>query len=456
MRPALRTIITSLAPVIVMLDFNIAAVALPSVRDDLGFSPATAQWVITAAALPFGCFLIAGGRLADLLGRRRVLIAALGLLSLASLGAGVATTQAGLLVARAALGIGAAIAVPAALSLVTAHVDEGPMRDRALGVYGALISFALVFGTVVGGFLTDVLGWRSGFFVDAGLALIAVVAVLRATRAVPAVRQPMAGEVPRAVATTIALAALLWALSAATSAAALSPEAGALLMVALLAGWAAYRADRRAPQPLFSRQLLRRGTVAGATVAAVLTVAAGTGVFVLLATFLQDLFRYTAGTGGLALAVLGAAGVASARTCPLASRRFGVVPVLVVAMLLQAAGILLMISTQLGDGLAALLAGCAIMGAGHFAACVMFTTLAIRGVASASHGLATAIIVSAQEIGAAVGLAVLTAVSSAGTDDSPTSALSGFHHALATAAGISAVGALVVAAIFSTKSFLTP
>jgi MFS family permease len=165
---------------IVVLDFSIVNVALPSMQEDLGFSQQNLQWVVSAFALTFGGFLLLGGRAADLLGRRRVFMAGLGLFSLASLIGGLAQFQWVLISARAFQGLGGAIVSPAALSLLTITFREGAERNRALGVWGTMAASGFAAGVLLGGILTDALSWRWVLFVNVpiGIAALALAPVL--------------------------------------------------------------------------------------------------------------------------------------------------------------------------------------------------------------------------------------------------------------------------------------
>jgi MFS family permease len=432
------------APFMVVLDSNLIAIALPSIRDDLGFSRGGLQWVVTAYSLAFGGGLLVAGRVADLHGRRRLLVLGLALFSAASLAAALAPSIAPLLAARALQGLGAAIAFPASLALIAALSAPGAERNRALGLYGAAASAAFVSGMVVGGVLTGAVGWRptllAGCPIGAGAALAT-------RRLVPESRLATGGArlgLPGALAASGAVFALLYGL-AASAVLALAP-------CALLLG-AACLIERRSRAPLVPGGLLRRRAVLGAVLAALVTVGTGVGVMFVLTLYLQDVLGHGPFATGLALSLLGIAGVSSGLVAPRVAERIGLVRTLAGALAIQAAGVASLTGIGAEGGTGPVLIGTAVLGLGHFAATVAFTSLATAGDADADHGSAMGLIASAQQIGGAVGLALLVAIagartaSVAGHAGAQEAVVEGFRWALASGAGLSLVTAGLVLAI---------
>jgi MFS family permease len=412
------------APFMVVLDSNLVAIALPSIGRDLGFEPGGLQWVVGAYSLAFGGGLLVGGRAADLYGRRRVLVFGLVLFSTASCAGALAPSRPVLLAARALQGLGAAAAFPASLALIASLFEPGRARDRALGVYGAVVSAAFVSGMLVGGLLTAWVGWRSTLLVNCP---IGVCAALAAHRLAPETRPAAPGDrlgLPGAVAASAAALTLLYGIGAT------SPEA--IAAAALLAG-AAWRIERRSPAPLLSGALIRNREVVIAVLAALLTVGTGVGVVFTLTLHLQDALGHDPIAAGLLLSPLGVAGVASGLVTSRIAAAAGLVRTLTAALLVQAAGAAVLITA----GIELVLIGTALLGLGHFGATIAFTSLAAGNDAERGHGASMGLVGSAQQIGGALGLAVLVAV---GT-------VTGFQGALAAGAGMSLLAAALVFAV---------
>jgi predicted MFS family arabinose efflux permease len=432
------------APFVTVLDANAVAIALPAIRDDLSLSRSSLQWVVGAYGLAFGGGLLTAGRAADLYGRRRLLVLGLALFAAAALAGALAPSAPVLLGARVLQGLGAAAAFPASLALIAALFAPGEPRNRALGAYGAAASAAFVAGMLAGGLLTERLGWRSIPALGCALALVAAAAT---ARLVPEARRPLAPpqlRLPGAIAACAGLLALLHGLGLAAQGR--TAAAGALLAAGAAALCTAVRIERSAAEPLVPRALLRRSEVRTAVVAAFLTVATGVGVVFVLAIELQDGLGYGPLGAGLALTLLGVAGIAAGLLVPAAARRAGLPRALAAALLVQAAGAALLTRIGPGPGVAFVLLGTAALGAGHFAATVAFTALATAGGAHNEHGIAMGVIGSAQQIGGAAGLALLVAVAAAG----------GSGWALACGAGLSLAGAALVPALSRARGAAAP
>jgi MFS family permease len=278
------------APFLVVFDSNAITVALPAVRRDLAVSRVDLQWVIAAYALSFGGALLIAGRAGDLYGRRRLLLAGLLMFSTGSAASAVAPTILALIIARAAQGLGAALAFPSSLALIAVLFEEGRQRTRVLGLYGAVLSLGFVAGVLAGGLLTSSIGWRVVVLLG---ALLASLAALGTWRLVPADRQTvtrMRLDVIGAVLLTASVLAvlvgvrLLW--TDARAALACAPVCAAL-------AWATARSARRRTDPLIPPRLLQRPTVRAACLAAFLTVGAGVGAMFMLSLHLQEARGYS-------------------------------------------------------------------------------------------------------------------------------------------------------------------
>ncbi|MGW7145247.1 MFS transporter, partial [Streptomyces sp. NPDC054878] len=292
------------AQFMVALDFSVLNVALPVLGADLGMSQSALQWAVTAFALPSGGFLLLFGRTGDLFGRRKLFIGGLALFGLASLLATFAWDPASFLAGRALQGVGAAAIVPTGMSLLTTTFPEGPQRDRALGISGTLLSLGFTVGMVLGGVLTDTLGWRSTMGL---LTLFALIVLPLAPRLLPESRTPDRPrlDIPGAVTVTGGLLALIYALSTAAE----RGFGGADVIVTLTAGVLLLAAfgyvESRAASPLVSLPMLRRRTVAWGNLGGLVTFSMMSAVIFVLTLYLQEVLELSAFRTGLVFGVQG-------------------------------------------------------------------------------------------------------------------------------------------------------
>lgn len=443
------------AQFMVILDFSIVNVALPTIQRSVGFSPVGVEGVITAYATAFGGVLILGGRVADLLGRRRMFIAGLLAFALTSLACALAVSPAFLVAARAAQGLSAALLAPAALSLLTTTFAEGPERNRALGYFGAATAVGFVAGQILGGVLTDLAGWPSIFIINVpvgALAAAAAARVIPADRTAPARRVP---DVSGAVLITAAMALAVWAPAQGAqrgwgSAGFVAPVAAAAVLVA-----AFVVVESRQRNPLVRLPMLRTAWIAGTNGATAITGALN-GVVVLLCTlFLQHVHGYSPLEAGFAFVPTGLAGLlAGTRLAGPLITRFGVRWVMTWALLISAGGVGGLSLLQGGGSYPPLLPWLVIIGASFTTAAVATTVAVSTGVAADEQGMAAALRQTAFQLGVAISVAVLLSIAAsythtllAGTSpQSPAAALTaGYRLALIIAAGLSAIGAVVAA-----------
>ncbi|WKU44759.1 MFS transporter [Streptomyces sp. VNUA116] len=412
-RDKLVLLVLCAAQFIVALDFSILNVALPVLGDDLGMGQADLQWAVTAFALPSGGFLLLSGRIADLCGRRRVFLAGLVLFAAASVLATLAWGPAAFLAGRALQGLGAAVIVPTGMSLLTTTFAEGPQRERALGISSTLLSLGFTIGMVLGGVMTDTLGWRStmGLLAVAGLAILAVAPGLL-TESRPAQRPRI--DVPGAVTVTGALLALIYGLSTAAQ----RGFSGADVLVALVLGavlLAAFVAvESRAAEPLVSLPMLRRPTVAWGNLAGLVTFAMMTTVVFLLTLYLQEVLELSAFRTGLVFGVQGLFAVAAGLTASKVIARFGTRTTLLAGLAVQAvctAALLALGRDSSGAWLALVAASIACVG--HLWAIVAYGVTATSGLPDSEQGLATGLVTSSQQVGITIGIPLLSAVASA-------------------------------------------
>ncbi|MEU5880931.1 MFS transporter [Spirillospora sp. NPDC047279] len=430
------------------IDFSILNVALPVVGEGLGFGLDSLQWIATAFALPAAGFTLLFGRVADLFGRRRMLLAGMALLAVGSLLGGLATSPALLLTGRVLQGLATAIATPAALSLITTSFTEGPLRNRALGLSGALMSAGFTTGAVLGGVLTDLLSWRWAFLINVPIAVfVLVVAPLVITEARSATGAARGGrlDVPGAITVTGGLLALVYGITAAGERGWSDPFAlGALVLAAVLLA-AFWFAERRAPAPLVPLRVLAKRTVTWGNVGGFIAFATETSLVFLMTLYLQQVLGFSALATGLALGVLGAGTFAGGVAAPRIMTRLGGRWTLAAGLALQAVAT----ATLLGlgtsrDGLALMLIATAVGGFGNLVAIVAFMGIATSGLPDHEQGLATGLATMTQQVAITLGIPVMSAVLTAAHGGG---ILGGIHAATAVNAALTLTGA-VLAAVF--------
>jgi EmrB/QacA subfamily drug resistance transporter len=414
----LALILLCSAQFVVVLDASIVNVALPSIGEALDFSQANLPWVVNAYVLTFGGFLLLGGRTADLLGRRRVFMAGLLLVAVASLLAGFAATEGQLIAARAAQGLGAAIISPAALSIVTTTFNDGAERNKALGVWGAVAGSGGAAGVLLGGILTDGLGWEWVLWVNVPVSLIAFALSPGLIAESRAEHETRAFDVAGAVTVTAALSILVYAIVDATDAGWGSTQTLGLigLSVALLAAFVAI--ELRSAKPLMPFSIFRIRTLTGANVVGLLVGASLFSMFFFISLYMQQVLGYSAIHAGLsylplALTIMASAGIASQLVT-----RVGYKPVLAIGLLFIVAGLLWFSRVSVGGGFTTDILGPSLLAAAGLGFSFVTTTIAaVSGVEESEAGLASGLINTSQQIGGALGLAVLSTVATSRTDD---------------------------------------
>jgi EmrB/QacA subfamily drug resistance transporter len=442
----------------VILDSAIVVVALPSIDADLGFSSGDLQWVLSAYLLSFGGLLLLGGRAADLLGRRRLFMVGTGLFALASLGCGLAGSDGALIAARVVQGVAAAIMTPTALSILTTTFEEGAERNKALGVWAVIGGAGATAAWLVGGPITDGLGWEWIFFINVPVAL-AVVALspvlLRETRE----RERRGFDVAGAVTITAALVALVYAVVEA-------PEAGwadgqtlglfalSAALIALFVGIEARSAAPLAPLGLFRSRAL----VGGNLVLFALGMLAF-GMPFILTQYAQQVLDYSAlqfGFASVVMPVMAAIGSASGQAL---ATRGGLRPIAAVALVLTGIGCLLLTQVSVGGSyLGDIFFGLLVFGPGLGAGYVAASIASLAGVAETEAGLASGLNNTSFQIGGAVGVAILSTVAISEADGTePLAALTnGFQSAFTVAIAFAALGMLVAVLLLGKVRGPTP
>jgi EmrB/QacA subfamily drug resistance transporter len=397
------------AAFMVVLDFSIVNVALASIGSELHAGGASLQWVITAYAITFGGLLVLGGRVADMWGRRRMFIVGLVLFSFASLAGGLAGDLTTLVLARAIQGIGAAVVAPAALSLITTSVPDGPARTRALGFYGATASVGFVAGLVFGGLLVEVFDWRAVLWVNVPIGLLAALlapAFLPAPARLGGRRLDVAG----ALLATGAVAALVYAISEGPSAGWLSlPIGGALLGTVFLA-ILFVTVEGSHPAPLVPLTILRRRLLRTANIYTALIGAWSAGELLVIPLYLQVALHYSPLLTGVAIAPQGVIGFVGASRGARIVRRVGLQTHMAMSGAFAAAGLILLAAVVGRHNYLLLVAGLILVGFGTASGSFAGTVAATRGVADGEQGLAGGLVNMSRQVGAALGVAVSAAV----------------------------------------------
>jgi EmrB/QacA subfamily drug resistance transporter len=450
---ALALIVT--AQFMVILDVAIVNVALPSIKVDLDFSQTNLQWVISSYAILFGGALLLGGRLADLLGRRRLFVAGLSLFAASSLLCGLAWSEASLIAFRAVQGLGGALLAPAALSLLMTTFAEGRERNLALGIYGAASGSGAAAGVLLGGLLTSYLSWSWIFFINVpvGVAAMALTPLLlQESRAGLAERHfDFAG----AASVTAGLMLLVYAMTRATS-----DGWGADTTLALLAGAIALvltfvAIELRSPSPLLPLRIFRLRTLAAANVAMAIVGAVAFSEFFLLTLYLQDVLHYSAVESGAAFAGFALAVVVVSNVAQAVVGRLGVRPTLTIGLLVSAVSVGWLTRLPVdGHYFSDLFPAFVLGGAGMGLSFVPVTIASLTGVERSDAGVASGLINTSRQIGGAIGLAAASAIAATSTshyvrDHADVTASSGvaldhgFQTALYALTGLLLLGALI-------------
>jgi EmrB/QacA subfamily drug resistance transporter len=451
-------ILLCVAEFVVVLDAAIVNVALPSIQRDLHFSQEDLQWVVNAYVLMFGGFMLLGGRAADLLGRRRVFMFGLILFSLASLAGGLATSQGLLIAARGVQGLGAAILAPAALSIVTTTFAEGAERNKALGAWGAVAGSGGAAGVLLGGILTQSLGWQWVLFVNVpiGIAAAAIAPMLLAESRREGLERNF--DVAGAITSTAGLVLLVYAVVKAVDNGWGSTTTIVMLAIAAVLLVAFAVIETRARQPLVPFRVFRIGSIAGANLTGLLMGAALFSMFFFISLYMQQILGFDALEAGLAYLPLAGSIVVAAGVASQLTNRLGARPVLVGGLALVAVGLVWFSQISVGGSyLADVLGPSLLAGWGLGLAFVPVTIASQGGITEADAGLASGLINTTQQVGGALGLAVLATVANSATNSAmsaahgarselPQALTNGFSDAFLVGAGI-AVVAVVVAAL---------
>ena len=394
-----------------VLDVSIVNVALPSIGKALHFTESNLQWVITAYAITFGGFLLLGGRAADLLGRRRVFYVGVAVFTIASFLCGFAWSEGVLIGARALQGLGAAIISPAALSIITTMFDEGPERNKALGIWGAIGGSGAAVGVLAGGLLTKYLGWEWIFFVNVPVGALALALAPRFVRESKSDRETTQ-DIGGAITVTGGLALLVYAVSNAPSHGWSSSWTITRLAVAVALLIAFLVIESRAKHPLMPFRIFRVSTVAGANVAGLLLGIVVFSNFFLLTLYVQKVLGWSALKTGITFVATAGTAILWAGVAQALVTRIGAKTVMAIGFVAMIAGMLWYTQIPVHASYwSDLLPGYLLVGFALPFCFIPVSIAALAGVEPHEAGLASGLINTAQQIGGAIGVAVTSSVS---------------------------------------------
>jgi EmrB/QacA subfamily drug resistance transporter len=428
-------VLVCIAQFMVILDATIVNVALPSIQHGLHFSASSLQWIVNAYTLIFGGFLLLGGRASDLLGRQRLFVAGIVVFTAASLLNAVATSSGVLIGGRALQGLGAALVSPAALSIITTTFEEGAERTKALGVWSAIAAGGGAVGLVLGGLLTEALSWRWVFFINLPIGIAAALLSLRFVPNSKAEDEPDTADVAGAATVTGGLLVLVYAIVKA-------PEYGwgsgrtiglALTAVVLLGAFVAI--ELRSKAPLIRLGILRLRSLSSSNVAMLLVASGLFSMFYFAGLYLQEIRHYGPLKAGLAFVPFTAGIVIGAGASQALIKRIGIRNVVTIGLIMGTFGMLYFLELSTTSGyLAHVFPSIAVMSIGMGMTFVPLTLLATTNVDVADAGLASGLFNTSQQVGGALGLAVLSTLANSHTtnllDDgvgAPSAITRGFH-----------------------------
>jgi EmrB/QacA subfamily drug resistance transporter len=447
------------AQFMVVLDATIVNVALPSIQHGLDFSQSSLQWVVNGYALIFGGFLLLGGRASDLFGRQRLFVAGVAIFSAASLLNGVAQSSGMLVGGRALQGLGAALVSPAALSIVMTTFAEGRERTKALGVWSAIAAGGGAVGLVLGGLLTQTLSWRWVFFINLPIGIVAMVLAFRFIPDSRSEEKPDTADVAGAVTVTGGLLVLVYGIVKVQSYGWTSWETLGLgvLAVVLLALFVAI--ESRSKAPLIRLGIFRTRSLSASNVAMLLVASGMFAMFYFASLYVQEVLGYGPLEAGLAFLPFTAGIIIGAGAAQSLIRRFGVRAVSVIGLVMATCGELLFVRLTVdGTYLGQLLPGVLVMSIGMGLTFVPLTLVATTNIADEDAGLASGLFNTSQQVGGALGLAILSSLAAsrtahlaAGNTQHAQALVSGFHVAFAVGGGFMGAGLLVILAALRSR-----
>jgi EmrB/QacA subfamily drug resistance transporter len=444
--------IVCIAQFMVVLDATIVNIALPSIQHGLSFSDADLQWVINSYTLVFGGFLLLGGRAADLLGRKRLFVAGVVLFSLASLLNGLAQSSDMLIAGRALQGLGGALVSPAALSIIMTSFPGTQERTKALGVWSAIAAGGAAFGLLLGGVLTDLLSWQWIFIVNVPVGLAALIAALRVVPESRGESEHRAFDVAGATTVTGGLVVLVYAIVKAQEYGWGSGRTLGMLAAAAALLTAFVAIERRSAAPLIRLDIFRTRTLTAANVSMMLVASGMFSMFFFASLYVQEVLGYSPLKAGLAFLPVTSGMIVGAALAQVAIRRYGARVVGVIGVTLATFGMVVLTGLPVHGSYAGdLLVGLFPLSVGMGLTFVPGTLMATAGVAAEDSGLASGLLNTSQQVGGALGLAVLSTLSANHTAtllaqgaSRPVALLGGWHVAFTGGAIVLGLAALTL------------
>ncbi|NUU63934.1 MFS transporter [Paenibacillus agri] len=406
----LALFILAISQLMMALDYTIIFVAMPSLGEELGFTANHLQWVVSAYSLAFGGFLLIGGRLSDLMGRRLMFIIAMVLFGLGSFLGGLSESQLLLIIARGLQGLGGALLSPATLSLIMSNFEEGAERNRAMGIWSSMGGVGLSLGLLLGGVLTSYIGWEATFFVNVPIALFAIVMTPIVLKESKISSQAKHFDVGGTLSVTAGLLLIVYYLIQ-------SPVEGwfslgtlpfVLVGVVLLIAFVAI--EQRSAAPLLSFRLFRNRNLTGAALTAFLFSASFGTLYYFLTLYTQNVLHYSAIQSGLSFLPLTLSAFLGVRLINILLTKVGVAGTIAVGMGTGGVGFLMLTQLSATGSVWGVIPGTVIIGIGQ---ALVFTTMFIAGstgIDPKEQGVASALITTGQQIGGAIGLAVIMAI----------------------------------------------
>jgi EmrB/QacA subfamily drug resistance transporter len=409
-------ILLALAQFMVVLDVSIVNVALPAIQRAFDMSQTSLQWIITAYTLTFGGFLLFGGRAADLFGRRKIFLAGVTVFTLSSLACGLAQSETWIIIARGIQGLAGAFMSPAALSIILVTYKEGHERNVALSVWGAVASGGAAVGVLLGGILTQYLDWRWNFFVNVPVGILVVIAALRVLGRHESTLEHSNLDLPGAILGTGGLVTLVYALVKAPANGWTSDTSLIFFAISIGALVAFIINESRVKHPLMPLHIFRIRNLSGAD-SLMLCMAAGMfSIFFFTTLYLQQILGYTPIKTGVSFLIVPFAIAASATNVPRLIQKIGYKPILMVAPLIVGSGLFWLSHIPVdGTFWGNVAPGLILLGFGMGGTFVSVTIAATSGVPHHESGLASGILNTSQQVGGALGLAVLTGIATSTT-----------------------------------------
>ncbi len=409
-------VLLALAQFMVVLDVSIVNVALPAIQQAFHMTQSTLQWIITMYSLTFGGFLLFGGRSADLFGRRKTFLAGVGVFTLASLACGLAQSESWIIISRGIQGLAGAFMSPAALSIILVTYREGHERNVALSVWGAVASGGAAVGVLAGGIITQYLNWRWNFFVNVPVGILVIIAALRILDKHESTLEHNVLDLPGAILVTGGLMSLVYALVKAPADGWTSHTALLFFGIAALALIEFIRNEQHTDHPLMPLRIFKIRNVAGADLLMLCMASGLFSVFFFTTLYMQEILGYTPIKTGVSFLVIPIAVAITATNVPRVIKKIGYKPVLMVAPLVVSAGLFWVSHIPVnGTYWHDVAPGMILLGLGMGATFVSATIAATSGVSHHESGLASGLLNTSQQLGGALGLAVLTGIATSST-----------------------------------------